>query len=86
MTSKRLRDALTRLDGAPRLVAAGAVLDTGFAAGGTTEAWRVAAAEANLAYEAWRMSRDADSYAVYRASADRADAAHDALAKRSSRT
>ena len=85
MTSRRLHDSLTRLDGAPGLVAAGAMHHTGLAAGATIEAWRAAAAEAKLAYEAWRTSRDAGSYAVYRASADRADAAQDALAKRTSR-
>ena len=38
---------------------------------------REAQAEANLAYAAWRR---ADTYAVYRAAQDRADAAQDALA------
>jgi hypothetical protein len=38
-------------------------------------AWRVAADEARAAYAEWRRCRDRDSYAVYRACADRADAA-----------
>jgi hypothetical protein len=37
--------------------------------------------EANLAYEDWRCLRSGDSYAVYRAAQDRADAAQDDLAR-----
>ena len=44
-------------------------------------AWAIAEAEAVRAYEAWRASRSADDYAVYRACAARADAAQDALAR-----
>lgn len=42
--------------------------------------WRVARAEANIAYDAWRARPAADAYAVYRAAEDRADAAQDAVA------
>jgi hypothetical protein len=42
-------------------------------------AWSAARAEANLAYEAWCRSPGRNSYAVYRAAEDRADAAEDAL-------
>jgi hypothetical protein len=42
--------------------------------------WSAARAEANLAYEAWCERPGADSYAVYRAAEDRADAAEHALA------
>ncbi len=41
--------------------------------------WAVARAEANLAYDAWVQSPGADTYAIYRAAEDRADAAQDAL-------
>jgi hypothetical protein len=41
--------------------------------------WSAARAEANLAYEAWCRSPGRNSYAVYRAAEDRADAAEDAL-------
>ena len=41
---------------------------------------REAQAEADLAYEDWRLRLCADSYAVYRAAQDRADAAQDDLA------
>jgi hypothetical protein len=42
--------------------------------------WSAARAEANLAYAAWCDVPGADSYAVYRAAEDRADAAERALA------
>jgi hypothetical protein len=41
--------------------------------------WSAARAEANLAYEAWCELPGLDSYAVYRAAEDRADAAEHAL-------
>ena len=41
--------------------------------------WGAARAEANLAYEAWCRNPGRESYAVYRAAEDRADAAEDAL-------
>ena len=41
---------------------------------------REAQAEADLAYEQWRAQPSKDSYAVYRAAQDRADAAQDDLA------
>jgi hypothetical protein len=43
-------------------------------------AWLLAEAEAALAYRAWSASRDAEGFAAYRAAADRAAAAQDALA------
>jgi hypothetical protein len=42
--------------------------------------WSAARAEANLAYEAWCELPGAESYSVYRAAEDRADAAEQALA------
>jgi hypothetical protein len=45
---------------------------------------REAQAEANEAYEDWRCMSSRDSYAVYRAAQDRADAAQDDLADLSS--
>jgi hypothetical protein len=44
--------------------------------------WAEAEADARAAYEAWRLDRERDSYVAYRACADRADAAQDALAQR----
>ena len=41
---------------------------------------REAQAEADLAYEHWRAQPSTDTYAVYRAAQDRADAAQDDLA------
>ena len=43
--------------------------------------WTVARAEANMAYEAWADFPGSDTYAIYRAAEDRADAAQDALAQ-----
>jgi hypothetical protein len=45
-------------------------------------AWIEAEADARAAYDAWRLDRERDSYVAYRACADRADAAQDALALR----
>ncbi len=44
--------------------------------------WRTAASQSAAAYAEWRRLRDEASYAAYRASADRADAAQDELAAR----
>jgi hypothetical protein len=43
-------------------------------------AWAAAEADAALAYDAWQAGHDRRSFAVYRAAADRAAAAQDALA------
>jgi hypothetical protein len=45
-------------------------------------AWRGAAATAHAAYETWLHRPDGDSYAGYRAAAERLDAAQDVLAAR----
>jgi hypothetical protein len=42
--------------------------------------WSAARAEANEAYERWRTRPGAESFSVYRAAEDRADAAEAALA------
>jgi hypothetical protein len=44
-------------------------------------AWDEAQLEAERAYEAWSLDGTRDSYAVYRAAQDRADAGQDALAR-----
>jgi hypothetical protein len=44
------------------------------------EAWRAACDEAMFAYEAWREAATAESFSVYRAAADREEAAAVALA------
>jgi hypothetical protein len=43
--------------------------------------WTVARAEANLAYDVWATSPGPETYAIYRAAEDRADAAQDGLAR-----
>ncbi len=42
--------------------------------------WKVAQAEANIAYDAWSAAPGAEAYAVFVAATDRADAALSALA------
>jgi hypothetical protein len=44
--------------------------------------WTVARAEANLAYDVWAEHPGPETYAIYRAAEDRADAAQDALVPR----
>jgi hypothetical protein len=46
------------------------------------DAWKDARDDALAAYGVWRVLRDADSYAAYRAAQDREDAAQDALSVR----
>ena len=58
---------------------AGRVAQTDVSAPPELLAWH-AADEAHAAYADWRARRDRDSYAVYRACADRADAAQETLA------
>ena len=42
--------------------------------------WSVATAEANLAFDAWRLHPGTEGYAAFLAAEDRASAAQDALA------
>lgn len=44
--------------------------------------WSAAETEASDAYELWRRQHTSESYSIYRAAADRADAAQDILAQR----
>jgi hypothetical protein len=43
-------------------------------------AWQEAQSEAHCTYEDWRELHSPDTYVIYRAAQDRADAAQDALA------
>jgi hypothetical protein len=74
MTVRQLHNLLRGLDDTRELVVArrvdGDVLK---------EVWRAAQDEADHAYAVWRDLRGADAYLLYRAAADRADAALDAL-------
>jgi hypothetical protein len=42
--------------------------------------WAAATAEANMAYDTWRMTPGSHAYAAFAAAEDRASAAQDALA------
>jgi hypothetical protein len=74
MSFKSLRDFLAELDGGETFVLAPDSADT------MLSCWQEAADEAREAYAHWRRSKDLEAYALYRAAADRADAAQDALA------
>jgi hypothetical protein len=80
MSSERLQVCFQALRSSGELV-----LSSAFAAGTLDEdplrcAWAAAEADAALAYHAWREIGDGRAFAVYRAAADRAGAAQDALA------
>ena len=83
MTPKPLLKRLTELS------SNGEVVLTPDAGAGDSTAllarWAIATAEANDAYENWQGERNLEAYALYRAAADRADAAQDALASHSRR-
>lgn len=71
---RRLTDILS--DTQEIVLAPGAEID----ADPVMASWALAASEARRAYREWCRARDAESYVTYRACADRADAAQDALA------
>jgi hypothetical protein len=74
MTVRQLQNLLRGLDDTRELVVSrrgdGDVL---------LEVWRAAQDEADHAYAVWHAVRGGDAYLLYRAAADRADAALDAL-------
>jgi hypothetical protein len=82
MTPKHLQRILEPLDDLGQYAVATGPAEASGPADALLIAWRAAAGDAREAYGAWRRRRDAESFAVYRASADRADAAQDALALR----
>jgi hypothetical protein len=73
MTARELQDLLEHLEDTHELVLRPASGDALLAA------WRDARDEANAALRAWRVSPGPESYAVYRAAEDRADAAETSL-------
>ena len=74
MTVRQLHNLLCGLDDTRELV-----VHRGVDGDVLTEVWRAAEDEAIRAYAVWRELRGADAYLLYRAAADRADAALDAL-------
>ena len=75
MTVRQLHNLLRGLDDTRELVVARRVDDDVL-----KEVWRAAQDEADHAYAVWREHRGSgDAYLLYRAAADRADAALDAL-------
>lgn len=73
MTARELQDLLEHIEDTRELVLRPASGDGLFAA------WRDARDEANAALRAWRVNPGPESYAVYRAAEDRADAAETSL-------
>ncbi len=74
MNVRQLHDLLEAVPDTLELVVRCAEADDGLLA-----AWRAAHHEAGRALEAWRARPGAEAFAAYRAAADRADAAQDAL-------
>jgi hypothetical protein len=74
MTSRRLFEYIEELTNAEDYVLSHPHPDPLMAS------WLDAEADATAAYELWQAEGDAESYAIYRAYADQADAAQDALA------
>ena len=74
MTVRQLHNLLRGLDDTREVVVA-----RGVQGDVLKEVWRAAQDEADHAYALWRDLRDTDAYLLYRAAADRADAALDAL-------
>jgi acyl-CoA reductase-like NAD-dependent aldehyde dehydrogenase len=83
MSTKELKDLLERIEDTREIVlgpAKGKQRATGEVAE-VYAVWDAARTDARSAYDAWRSKPCRDAYAVYRAAADRADAAALALAQ-----
>jgi acyl-CoA reductase-like NAD-dependent aldehyde dehydrogenase len=83
MSTKELKDLLERIEDTREIVL-GPAKGKQRATGEVVEVyavWDAARTDARSAYEAWRAQPGRESYAVYRAAADRADAAASALAQ-----
>lgn len=75
MTAAQLRDLLRDVPDTREIVICRDAAEDELVA-----AWREAHAEATQALDRWRAAPGADAFAVYRAAADRADAASEAIA------
>jgi hypothetical protein len=79
MTVHQLHEMLGGLDDTQEIVLEAPHADDGDHDDPLVLAWRSAARNASRALRAWRSGGGGDSYARYRALADQADAAQDAL-------
>jgi hypothetical protein len=75
MNAQQLHDLLEEIPDTRELVVASPEPD------GLLAAWRAAHADAAGALGRWRSVANREAFAAYRAAADRADAAQDALAR-----
>jgi hypothetical protein len=82
MSGDELSQVLAGQDDDVRLRLAAGGVAAGWVYDELRETWRDAQAQAQRAYADWRDGDIPHAYAVYRAAQDRADAAHDALARR----
>jgi hypothetical protein len=82
MNPRLLRSFLDGLADTGELVVRDPALEIETGSDALFASWSMAAAEARSAYEEWRSSGGPEAYVVYRACADREDAAQDALAAR----
>lgn len=82
MSAKDLKDMLERLEDTREIVLGPVVApdDLPFPVDELLFVWRDAEDEASCAYEIWRERPGVESYAVYLAATDRAEAAQQALA------
>jgi hypothetical protein len=86
MSRRELEDLLERVEDTREIVIASSSRLTGAELSDELYfVWDAARHEANAAYAAWRAEPGRETHAVYRAAADRADAAADALARASLR-
>jgi hypothetical protein len=76
MNAQQLHDLLEEIPDTRELVVASPEPD------GLLAAWRAADAEASRALSRWHRSASRETFSTYRAAADRADAAQEALARR----
>ncbi|MGH2947782.1 MAG: hypothetical protein ACRDPC_16275 [Solirubrobacteraceae bacterium] len=80
MSDRQRRDLLALLEDWGELVIRPGTIEDDGPDGAVVTTWRAARDEARMAYRAWRQSHGREAYAVYRAAADREDAAQAVLA------
>lgn len=80
MSDRQHRDLIAPLEDWGQLVIRAGTVEEDGPDGVIITTWRAARDEARMAYGAWRQSHGREAYAVYRAAADREDAAQATVA------